>query len=112
MIEMEYCSQCRELEHMQDMDADNRCRKCAKVNAALNTAAGAAHDERSVTLTREQWERVAHCLRADVRSRQVDSAHDLPVQMIDHLERSARRLAAINRAICEQAGLGEEFRCE
>ena len=50
MIEMEYCSQCRELEHMQDMDADNRCRKCAKVNAALNTAAGAAHDERSVDL--------------------------------------------------------------
>lgn len=54
--------------------------------------------EITVTLTREQWERVARILRYEV------GRYPVPIAVLE--------AAKINRAICEQAGLGEEFRCE
>ncbi len=57
--------------------------------------------EITVTLTREQWERVARLMKL-----QVDTWRQIP------FTRNYDHLLTINRAICEQAGLGEEFRCE
>lgn len=58
-------------------------------------------DEITVNLTREQWERVARLMKL-----QVDTWRQIP------FTRNYDHLLTINRTICEQAGLGEEFRCE
>lgn len=68
--------------------------------------------EIAVTLTREDWERVASWL--------IDEADDLDKaaritafhETWEYCQMRLPEIKAINRAICEQAGLPEVFRCE
>lgn len=61
-------------------------------------------DAIAVTLTREQWERIVNLLGIMLKGPKP------PVESFTALYQ--KNMQAINRAICEQAGLGEEFRCE